>query len=184
MDSSISYASLSALPPETNYIQIVNYIMYFCWVNKILELELEGSERKMDNHFCMSYWTQLSWIGPGFIAPFGTWPSLGVLDYMQVSTCQCISYKYTYVERKLVIVDGGTKYVLNHQLDVTIWLTNSTIWLTIWLIHLLMPEKRGVKYYRNISSVVSYNVFGHPIWLVQNSGFDIYICTKTAMNAI
>ena len=24
-----------------NYIQIVNYIMYFCWVNKTLELELE-----------------------------------------------------------------------------------------------------------------------------------------------
>ena len=41
MDSSISYASLSTLPPETNYIQIVNYIMYFCWVNKTLELELE-----------------------------------------------------------------------------------------------------------------------------------------------
>ena len=32
-------ASLSALPPETNYIQIVNYIMYFCWENKTLELE-------------------------------------------------------------------------------------------------------------------------------------------------
>ena len=40
-DSSISYASLSALPKETKYIQIVNYIMYFCWVNKTLELELE-----------------------------------------------------------------------------------------------------------------------------------------------
>ena len=41
VDVSISYASLSALPPETNYIQIVNYIMYFCWVNKTHELELE-----------------------------------------------------------------------------------------------------------------------------------------------
>ena len=39
VDSSISYASLSALPPEMNCIQIVNYIMYFCWVNKTLVLE-------------------------------------------------------------------------------------------------------------------------------------------------
>ena len=41
VDSSISYASLSALPPEKNYIQIVNYIMYLCWENKTLELEIE-----------------------------------------------------------------------------------------------------------------------------------------------
>ena len=50
VDSSISYASLSALPPEMKYIQIVNYIMYFCWVNKTLELELE------DNPLFVTIW--------------------------------------------------------------------------------------------------------------------------------
>ena len=36
--SAISYASLSALPPETSYIQI----MYFCWENKTLNLNLNN----------------------------------------------------------------------------------------------------------------------------------------------
>ena len=40
VDSSISYAPLSTLTPETNYIQFVNHIMYFCWENKTLELEV------------------------------------------------------------------------------------------------------------------------------------------------
>ena len=41
MDGSISYASLSTFPPETNYIQIVRHIMYFCLEDKTLDLELE-----------------------------------------------------------------------------------------------------------------------------------------------
>ena len=45
MVSSISHASLSTLPPETNYIQIVYQITYFCWENKALELELENSNQ-------------------------------------------------------------------------------------------------------------------------------------------
>ena len=44
VDGSISYASPSTLPPETNYIQTVNYIMYFCWESKTLHLELETLE--------------------------------------------------------------------------------------------------------------------------------------------
>ena len=51
---SISYASLSALPPKTNYIQIVYYIMYFCLENKKLELELASgpmySPRQLPPH--------------------------------------------------------------------------------------------------------------------------------------
>ena len=61
MDSSISYASLSALPPETNYIQIVNYIMYFCWVNKTLELELRDVHKHWPSvRFTNSAQTQYS----------------------------------------------------------------------------------------------------------------------------
>ena len=37
----MNYASLSNLPPEMNYKQIVYVITYFYWQNKTLELEKE-----------------------------------------------------------------------------------------------------------------------------------------------